>query len=54
MIQHIFQPIVILLTAIPFVYMAYDVSRELSVITVKVIREKVKPEITNRINMIIH
>ncbi len=54
MIQHIFQPIVIVLAAIPFVYMAYDVSRELSVLTVKVIKEKIRPGVTSLINMLIN
>jgi len=54
MIQHVFQPIIIVLAAIPFVYMAYDVSRELSILTIDVINKKIRPGVTSLINMLIN
>lgn len=54
MIQHILQSLVILITAIPFLYMAYDVSRELSALAVKVVNEKIRPGVTGLFNMFVN
>lgn len=45
MAQQIIEALVFTLLAIPFVYMAYDVGRELTLKTVKVINKKVLPGI---------
>ena len=45
MAQQIIQALVFTIIAVPFVYMAYDVGRELTLQTVKVVNKKVLPGI---------
>jgi len=53
MVQQILQALVFTLMAIPFIYMAFDVSRELSVQTVRFVNKKVRPGVTSLINLLI-
>lgn len=47
MIMDILQAAVFLLLAIPFMYMAFDVGREVSVQTIKLVNDKVRPGVNS-------
>ena len=51
MTQEILQAAVFTLLAIPFIYMAYDVTRDLSLKTVRLVNNKIRPGITMLIGM---
>lgn len=53
MIMEIIQAVVLLLLAIPFMYMAFDVGREVSMQTIKLVNEKIRPGVNSLIGLMI-
>jgi len=51
MTQELLQATVFTLIAIPFIYMAYDVTKDLSLKAVRVINNKVRPVVTTLIGL---
>ena len=54
MVKELMQAFVVLLLAIPFIYMAYDVARELSRNMYKMVKVRVIPTMTHLFNMTIN
>lgn len=53
MIMDILQAAVFLLLAIPFMYMAFDVGREVSVQTIKLVNEKIRPGVSSLLSLML-
>jgi len=54
MIKEIMQALVVLILAIPFIYMAYDVAREISANLYKYMNRRLKPIVIQSLNMLIN
>lgn len=50
--KELFQALVVLALAVPFIYMAYDISRELFKKTLVVVSTKAKPKVVGVINFL--
>lgn len=54
MLKEIVQALVVLVLAIPFIYMAYDVSKEIAANLYKYMNRKLKPVLIQTLNLTIH